>query len=63
MGDRVFLERIRRRLAKEGEHLRTSRSEGARADLGDHYIVDGRNVVVAAHVDLEVLAEELGIRA
>src|SRR4051812_20372140 len=54
----VLLARIRRRLSKDEQSLRSSR----RPDLGPYYIVDIRtNSVVASGCDLSGLACELGI--
>ena len=54
--------RINRRLAQQDERLRVSRSERARQDLGDYYIVDvRRNFLVGGHIDPVQLARELGV--
>lgn len=58
---RAIVQRIRRSLAKEGNMLRTSRSEGVRQDLGEYYVVDTfRNRVIERDVDLERLARDIG---
>ena len=55
--------RIRRQLAKQGERLVKPRSEQGRQQLGDAYVVDERDTVVASSCDLTALAAELGIKA
>jgi hypothetical protein len=58
---RALLARINRKLAHEGEKMRATRSERARSEMGDYYIVDlNRNVLLAQHVDPEQLAREIG---
>jgi hypothetical protein len=53
--------RIRRALAKEGSSLKKSRSFAVKLDLGDWYIVNDRNSVVCYHIDIEKLANEMGL--
>ena len=60
VSESAVIKRINRRLAKDGEQLRTRRSERYWSDLGTHYIVDSNNCVTASHVDLEQLGRELG---
>jgi hypothetical protein len=58
--ERALLQRIRRKLVHKGESLIVSRSENERANVGDYYIVNDRNVVAAAHCDLEKLGRDTG---
>lgn len=59
---RATIARINRKLAHEGEQLRTARGDRSWSNLGNHYIVDvNRNFVVADHVEPEKLARELGV--
>jgi hypothetical protein len=59
---RALEARVRRRLAREGEVLHKCR-QGSRwyPDLGDYYAANERNHLVRTHIDLEQLAEELGV--
>jgi DNA-binding response OmpR family regulator len=58
VSERALLARLRRALAKEGEILKTTRPRDY-STLGDYYIVNDRNCVTAAGVDLESLAREM----
>lgn len=61
---RALVQRIKRRLAKEGEVLLASRSERSRQDVGDFYVVDASlNTVIERGVDLAALGRELGVLA
>lgn len=55
--------RIRRRLKRDELILRKTRGQRARLDLGEFYIINYRNVIVAHHCDLESLGRELGCLA
>lgn len=55
--------RIRRRLRREGERLCKTRGQRALLDLGEYYVVDYNNIIVAWHCDLERLGRELGCLA
>ena len=58
----ALMARINRKLARDGEHLKATRSERDRPELGDYYIVDiNRNTVVAKHRYPEELAREIGV--
>ena len=58
----ALVKRINRKLAPEGELLRTTRGQRAIQDLGHHYILDiYTNGVLAWHCDLEELGRELGV--
>jgi hypothetical protein len=58
----ALMARVNRRLARDGQVLRASRSAGSRLDLGDYYIVNvNGNYLEAQHIDLVVLARELGV--
>jgi len=66
VSQRAIVQRINRRLANDQQTLRVTRPGSRWAnDLGAFYIVDndplGRENLVAAHVDLETLARELGV--
>ncbi len=61
---RAVEQRINRKLAEKRQRLMRSRSERARAEVGDHYVVDvDRNLLVLHHVNLEALARKLGVLA
>jgi hypothetical protein len=58
---RALIQRINRKLAPEGEALRTTRRRW-RSNLGDYYLVDlNRNFVTQQRVNLEALGRELGV--
>lgn len=58
----VLVRRINRKLRRDDQMLKKARSERARLDLGDFYILNfNRNIVVARHVDPVGLARELGV--
>ena len=58
----ALIARINRRLIHDDKRLYKSRSEMARADLGEWYIVNvNRNLVVAKDVDPEEFAREIGV--
>ena len=59
--DSLFI-RINSALKKRGEQLRTTRRGRARVELGTYYVTNATGVV-AAHVDLETLAREVGALA
>jgi hypothetical protein len=61
VSENSLVKRINRKLEAEGEQLRALRHERDWSNLGDHYIVNDRNAVVAAHVDPEALGRELGV--
>src|SRR5689334_12635915 len=58
----AMLQRLRRRLADNGEHLHSSRSQ-TRAELGHYYTTDSDRQVTRRNVDPEALARELGVVA
>lgn len=61
---RALLQRINRKLAKDGEVMRAARSELSRQVVGDFYVVDTAiNGVVEKDVDPAVKARELGVLA
>lgn len=51
--------KIRYYLKKENQWLHKSRSYGEKSNLGDWYITDISNTIIAYHVDLDNLAKEL----
>ena len=59
---RAIIQRINRKLAKDGDKLRKNRSQRWWPEMGDYYIVDEeRNAFIRGHVDLEDLGRELGV--
>jgi hypothetical protein len=58
---RAVLQRINRKLRDDGEAIRAARSERARSDFGDYYVVSDRSGVWPTHVDPEALAREIGV--
>lgn len=60
VSERALVQRISRRLTRQGERLRKGRGRWA-TELG-YYIVDvGRNFLVEQNCDLETLGRELGV--
>jgi hypothetical protein len=60
ISQRALLQRINRKLAKEEKKLLTSRSNAKKQEFGNFYIVDiNLNNVIQAHIDLEVLGQDL----
>jgi hypothetical protein len=58
---KALIRRVNRRLAKRGQKLITTRGERARAELGSYYLIDtDTSGLVLHHVNVEVLARELG---
>jgi len=62
VSDRALVARIRRKLAKDGETLKSCRADSQwYGDLGDWYIVNtNTNTITAQHCDLERLGREIG---
>lgn len=61
---RAVIQRINRKLSRDGQQLRASRSERGRTDAGDYYIVDlNRKAILATHCDLEKLGRKLEVVA
>jgi hypothetical protein len=59
---RALIQRINRKIAMDGEVLKTARGQAARAELGDYYIINvHHNFVSAKDVDLEARGRELGV--
>lgn len=59
----ALVKRINRRLAHDGQRLRTTRGVRMFLDVGDHYVIDvDGNYVVDKFVDVEELAHQLGVR-
>ena len=67
VSERALAQRINRRLARDGERL--CRQRGLRGDmagfrwpeLGEYYITDDRNCIVAQEVSVETIGRELGV--
>jgi hypothetical protein len=57
----AVIARIRRRLRRDGEILRFPRSERDRFEMGECYIFNDRNCVIASRCTVEGLAAELGL--
>lgn len=58
----ALIARINRRLAKQGQKLRTARGIQMFLDVGSHYVIDVRGTfVVHKFVDIEELAHQLGV--
>lgn len=61
---KALFQRINRKLASSRLVLRTSRGSRARADYGEHFVVDlDVNLVVDRHQDPDELGRDLGVLA
>jgi hypothetical protein len=60
---RALIDRINRKLSRDGEVLRKLRGEIGLTEFGRHYVVDGRNLIVDRFVDPESYGRELGVLA
>jgi len=59
---RALIQRINRRLVRDGEKLHATRGQRASLDLGEFYVIDVyRNFVAQKDVDLEELGRELKV--
>jgi len=59
---RALIQRINRKLAAQGEKLKTYRGGRSEVQLGRYYIIDvRRNFLVAGNQDPEGLGRELGV--
>ena len=58
---RALTQRLARALARDGKRLRKTRAAPARSSVGDYYIINDSNGIVAHHVNLEQFAHELGV--
>jgi hypothetical protein len=56
---RALTQRISRALARDGKVLRKTRAAPARSRVGDYFILSSDGIV-AHHVDLQQLGQELG---
>lgn len=58
---RAIMARIQRKLNKDGEVLKkcSQRSQWYHS-LGDYYLINDRDFIIAHGIDLEKLAEEMG---
>ncbi len=62
VSERALVQRINRKLSKQGEMLRKSRGGSAFNTLGDFYSIDIRSNSVASHsIDIEVWGRELAV--
>lgn len=60
----AIIARVNRKLAQDGEKLRTARSQAERTEvhMGHYYVIDiDRNAVLRGNIDPEALARELGV--
>jgi hypothetical protein len=56
----ALVQRLTRRLRRDGEHLRKSRGQGMQIEVGDFYtVMDG--CIFRTHIHLEELARKLGV--
>ena len=58
----ALIQRINRKLAKDGKILKARRSEKVISDLGDYFIVDlYHNSIKGHHIEIEELGRELEV--
>lgn len=61
--ERAIVARINRKLSKTGERLRVCRESSKWFnDLGRYYMINDRNVICAAHIDLEQWNKQLAVK-
>jgi len=59
---RALIQRINRKLAQDDEVLHAARSERARQDVGDYFVVDIRHGGINhKNVDVDALGRDLGV--
>jgi hypothetical protein len=59
---RALIQRVNRKLATDGEVLKTTRGARAHQELGDYYVLNVRMNAVARHdVDPEALGRRIGV--
>jgi hypothetical protein len=59
---RALVQRLNRRLSKQGEVLKGIRGRGARSRPGEYQLIDiERNFLIEDDVNLEKLGRELGV--
>jgi hypothetical protein len=62
ISERALLARINRQLVKEDQKLVKTRSEKAKVEVGDYYLLNfERNAILRMRVDLEDLGHDLGV--
>lgn len=62
VSERALLQRINRKLRREDEVLKVSRTARMVSSVGRYYVVDVlRNIVSCQHVDPESLGRDLGV--
>ncbi len=62
VSERALVQRINRRLAKDGERLKAAAGMRARLELGAYFVMDiSHNCVLHKDVDLEELGRELEV--
>jgi hypothetical protein len=62
ISERALLARINRQLVKEDQKLAKTRSEKAKVEVGDYYLLNfERNAILRMRVDLEDLGHDLGV--
>lgn len=62
--ERALYQRINRRLAHDRKRLCASRSSSVETTVGRYYVLDKDiHAIIATHVDLEEIAQEVGALA
>ena len=61
VSERALQKRINRQLAKENERLVKSKGLKAKTELGEWYIINGINNILAWHCEIEKLGREIGV--
>lgn len=61
---RALIQRLNRKLAKDGLTVKKTSGKRAKADLGEYFVLDWkRSSAVQLHVDLEKLGHKYGVLA
>jgi hypothetical protein len=59
---RALIQRLNRKLVKDGLSLKKTSGKQAKHDLGEYFVLDWkRNLAVELHVDLEKLGRKHGV--
>jgi hypothetical protein len=61
VSESALADRIRRALRRDGESLHFPRSQRDRLEMGESYLVNDSNFVIAYRCSVEGLAQELGL--
>jgi hypothetical protein len=60
---RALVQRLGRMLAQDGKALKKTRTERARSQVGNYYVISNTGGIVSHHIELEALGRETGALA